>query len=674
MSHLDLVNFIRNNHFLHLPLRGLPELPVQKRKKQAQKSMPESKICGADTETVNGKVWLFSTEFGVWEIDTFADLLDVLYSKPHAHKWKSGRGNRKNGKPRKAARGWSTKEFFFWNLKFDVQAVLHCFPDQAIDELLTVGEVEVDSELKGRSVKVKLKYLEGKYFEIKPVDFKLGQYKAGVCKWWDISQFYNKMRLNDASLLFLNDAKIECCFDGSILDVEQLGDPAYRDLYREDIEKYAIKDARLAGELTRLKRSDFVQNGVRFIQPFSLANLAQRNLLDMGPVPTINKYRNHSSELYELLAKANTSFQGGWFESRGNGNPNPGGKCSLIDLSSAYPYVMRFLPDINNGVWIRGEGKEAFFNYLDEREPYSIGFAEATIVFESGLPWHPLIKSNSVRSLVSPRIIRGWFTADELAEARQWPHTMFEIGEWFYFDEHDAQNRPFRNFIDHFYEIKSNSKDGSVARAVSKVMLCSIYGKCIQAIDGVAGKLYNPFYASTITGATRARLAELIRVNDFKAISVATDGVIFKSEEITTIPNRPLPAPYNLGQWELECEGELVVLMSGVYSMDLGKKVKTTYRGSASYFLKDYKDGGLFRFCADNSEESRLSVIVKKPISAKQARQKSDYSLINIFVPQEFHMFPYDSSMKRLWGDGVAETFGDLLQNWYESTPQQNLN
>ena len=79
-------------------------------------------------------------------------------------------------------------------------------------------------------------------------------------------------------------------------------------------------------------------------------------------------------------------------------------------------------------------------------------------------------------------------------------------------------------------------------------------------------------------------------------------------------------------------------------------------------------------FCADNSEESRLSVTVRKPISAKQARQKSDYSLINIFVPQEFHMFPYDSSMKRLWGDGVAETFGDLLQNWYESSPQENLN
>ena len=96
---------------LLFPLRDLPEVPRQKRKESASSSLADWKICGADTETVDGRVWLFSTEFGVWEVNTFADLLMVLYNRKHARKWKQGRG-----KNRKTSRGMSTREFFFWNL------------------------------------------------------------------------------------------------------------------------------------------------------------------------------------------------------------------------------------------------------------------------------------------------------------------------------------------------------------------------------------------------------------------------------------------------------------------------------------------------------------------------------------------------------------------------------
>ena len=63
---------------LGLSLRPLPTINFQKRKAQAKKSMHFKKICGADTETIDGKVWLFSTEFGVWEVETFAELILVL--------------------------------------------------------------------------------------------------------------------------------------------------------------------------------------------------------------------------------------------------------------------------------------------------------------------------------------------------------------------------------------------------------------------------------------------------------------------------------------------------------------------------------------------------------------------------------------------------------------------
>ena len=87
----------QNRDFLNLERRALPIMEMQRRKKPARSSLHDFQICGADTETINGKVWLFSTEFGVWEIETFSDLIQVLYNRKHARKWKSGRGNRKTG-------------------------------------------------------------------------------------------------------------------------------------------------------------------------------------------------------------------------------------------------------------------------------------------------------------------------------------------------------------------------------------------------------------------------------------------------------------------------------------------------------------------------------------------------------------------------------------------------
>ena len=137
-------------------------------------------------------------------------------------------------------------------------------------------------------------------------------------------------------------------------------------------------------------------------------------------------------------------------------------------------------------------------------------------------------------------------------EALKWPHTSFILGRWFYLLPGTEGRKPFRPFIEKFYEMKMNSPKDTAEYAVSKVMLNSIYGKTIQAVNGKTGKLWNPFYAAVTTGGTRARLAELVRVNGFSALSVATDGIIFPSDRLTVIPNRPLPAPHNLGQWEME--------------------------------------------------------------------------------------------------------------------------
>lgn len=652
---------------LGLPVRDLPEINFQRRKRQASRSYSPDRMMGADTETVEGCVWMFSTETGVWLPESWKDIVDIMFLKPHSRKWKKSKAT-KNGKKR----GISSNQWFFWNLKFDVQACLKLCSERVIDEIL-VGEKVIINAVSGDLLPkvdgqmIQLTYLEGKHLSIKPLNWRIGQYYLGEINWWDISQFYYKSRLNTMAQLHLNDEKDETCFDGSELDASRFDDPNYRDYYYEDIEKYAIHDAFLCGELARKRRDEFVSQGIRFIRPYSLANVAQRCLLDTCEIPTINDFIDDDWG-QSAMAKALTAYHGGWFETSGCGYF---ANVSSVDIASAYPYILYWLPDITRGHWVEGDSESEFWEWMDVRQPMSIGFVEASIVFEQN-DWYPLVQKTITGTLISPRCVRGWFTAEEIAEARQWPNSSIIIGEWFYHHDNDPRY-PFRDFIDRFYEIKMNSDSDSVEYQVSKVMLNSIYGKTIQAVDNKAGKLWNPFYASTITGATRARLAEFNRLNGTKALSYATDGIMLPASDLVVLPPRPLTACHNLGQWEHDGDGDALIMLSGVYSIRLGDKMKTTYRGSASYFVREYADGGLFRFCDEHNRTDIVTKRVSRPYTAKQARQKGDYGLINVFEDHNFTMTPLGDSTKRLWPNAIPRLFGDLLTTWFPSQTHNKI-
>ena len=465
------------------------------------------------------------------------------------------------------------------------------------------------------------------------------------------------MRLNDASKEYLGDSKIETLFDGEILDAGRFDEEDYREKYLDDIKKYAVKDAVLTGRLARHRREDYVESGIRFIRPYSLANVAQRNLLDMCNIPTINAYSE--PRLNELLLKANTSFLGGRFETSGSGYlPD----VQSIDLSSAYPYWMFWLPNTSLGTWYRRHGKSSLLHWMERREPHDMGFVEASFLFDSDSEWNPLCVKKPSGTLVSPRLARGWFTANEIQEALKWPLKSFRIGEWFYLKD-DAKQYPFRKFVDHYYKMKSQAPDESVERWASKTQLCSIFGKTRQAVDNKAGKLWNSFYAATITGNCRAQLAEIVRENDYSAVQLATDGVFFETDNLVDVPIRPLPATGNLGQWELETRGEFLCLGSGIYSMRNEKEVKTRFRGTASYFLRG---NNLFDFCGENEDYFKVSRTVRKPYSAKEARARKDMSLMNVFRPVKISMSVQGDSEKRVW-ERRPEAFKDIRSKWWPS-------
>ena len=113
-------------------------------------------------------------------------------------------------------------------------------------------------------------------------------------------------------------------------------------------------DAELAGDLARLTRSDFTSQGIRFIKPYSMANVAQRALFDTCTIPTINEmYKDEN--FHRILRYAWESYKGGWFETIGSGHFK---NNWLLDITSAYPYIMYWLMDITQGTWFEGDNQE----------------------------------------------------------------------------------------------------------------------------------------------------------------------------------------------------------------------------------------------------------------------------------------------------------------------------
>lgn len=124
----------------------------------------------------------------------------------------------------------------------------------------------------------------------------------------------------------------------------------------------------------------------------------------------------------------------------------------------------------------------------------------------------------------------------------------------------------------------------------------------------------------------------------------------------------------------MEDEGELVMLMSGVYSIKSPTYTKTVFRGSASYFLRPYGEEGLFGFCTDNLGDEWKSAEVRRPYSAGEARMRGNMQLMNVFAPHTYTIRPAGDTTKRLWTlNNAPRYFGDLLSQWWTSHPHERV-
>ncbi len=733
-------------------LKELPEIKDQWRPRYIPESIPRTSIQhqharGIDTETLDGKCYMLAYEHAkehrkskTWELfpvvyDTrsFADIVKAMLAG--GRMW-----YRKQGEI-----GYTHPHYFFWNLKFDSQAFLKWLPNHIIDRVYLDKKVSinyeteeiVDSECEetDHSNTVEIFYLPKKALrftfhkkhEYQPSNSQFTVY-GGKIEFWDIMQYYGGS-LNHNAKKFLGDNKTESCFDGSKLDVKKLGDMVmvkvrdkhhfryervlYHEYYNSDIEYYCMKDAVLSGRLARKKLRDFVTENVQFKNPYSIASIAQTDLMFKGYMQKIP-----DCEKYEIPVRiALSSYHGGWFEAASVGKVDDG---MYIDLKSAYLYSQYHLPAMTRDIPVmtrdgsrqrikkgqplfetvlRGEFvmqsdeadgnskriHEELISIAEPRTDHTPIFVHVDAEFKENR-WHPLCYVGEYGvPLTTPREFTGWITYDEYREALKWPHHYIlanAFSAWI--DDEEISDYPFRPFIDYWFDVKESKDPDDPAYTISKQLAVSPYGKTIQDIEGRSGTLYHPHYAAITTGVCRASIARFIRKNDFKVEMVATDGVLIRKKDLKCIPKRYLDARSNLGEWEIEADNmDAIVLMSGVYGFTSktdtveksmfvereGRMVietvsepvrKSKARGSAQYFINRYKSW--YDFCEMFGDEECVELKITRPYSLGEARRivtskldngeyekSSQFNLMNIFEEHSFSMKACGDSTKRMY-------------------------
>ena len=531
-------------------------------------------------------------------------------------------------------------------------------------QVWAVGTPE-DYEIMPFNRYIKVSYLPKKHLSLEPLKFYTDGIKWAKIDCWDIRPFCGGGTLNVNSQKHLNETKI----DFSNEEMNLLGSMSPEGV-KFSIDNYE-KDSNLTARLAWKIVSGFESNEVRMARPYSPASVAERAALDRCDIPTLNDMID--SNRYDVLASW-SAYTGGWFDPDGE----------------AWDYLQRH--------W----------------KPYSLSYFEAEVVFPEGLNIYPAAKKSEVAEcLMNPRIQYGWFTGDEIMEFSNW-NAEISIERWSAFipieesktgaDWEDGVRYPFRPFIEQFYggkleqdRLKGTPEYDPEKRAIFKLMINSLYGKTVQAIESDdlrrTGPLWNPFYGAVITGGCRSRMAEMIRVNgDENLLAVNTDGLIFKGEIDVVVPDNPKPVYFgeelvNLGDWDDEGDGALLLMMSGVYSVlkeivnDLVVKSKTTFRGSYAMFIDHRNDEGelisdfyaedWFSFCQryfDETEVVRNAEInpTMRPYSLGEAKMRSDYTLTNQFRIVELSISAHGDSNKRKWLE-TPETFGDLTERWWPS-------
>lgn len=464
----------------------------------------ERQVFGMDSETLDGyaKLLALSNANGSIQssknIESFDDCLEFMTHK----------------KLRQAS-------IFFFNLNYDVNAIIKYLPEENLQELRETRETE---------------YSGARLFYIPKKMLRISKGKK-VYAFYDIAQFFQGS-LESSGRRYLGAEKYQEDYgdiDGAILGTS----PEFWENNLDMITRYCLNDCKITaglGELlAKTLRESINLNANRYT---SKASITKEYVQKGVNIPDIMEVPNQALKTFF------NAYSGGRFEVLTKGYV---GKCSLFDINSAYPEHIRTLPDITRGTWkkTRDLHEDALLGaYLVKMRTKYRKLTPIPLTLSSGVISYPVFEAGvyttkdeliAYDDAIDYEIITGW---------EFWPD-----GEIIY---------PFKDYIERVYEFKNKADKDSYEYSLFKILMNSLYGcfyeKFIELDENgekiiLSGKFFNPIYATMITAKTRIQLYEYSKSNIDDVIGFATDSVIFKGEP-------ELPISTKLGEWDKESVGQ----------------------------------------------------------------------------------------------------------------------
>ena len=573
-------------------------------------------ILAFDTETYKGKCKLLADNNSRYilrdnyysDYDFFKECLNFLF-----YKYSKSSGYR-----------------FFYNIDFDISAILKLYPKISL----------IDKLSKGIQVKIcgfSLYWLKGKFFKMT---------KNGKSVFFtDLFNFF-KLGLEVEAQTYLKDIKKDK-IDGNLLNT----DIDYWNNNLENIIKYCIKDCKITHDLAKMLIDNIMESEIALpkllVSAGSLAKTDFRTNCWMTNLKGIPK---------EIVQIGYDCYFGGKFEIQKKGYFN---ELFLYDKVSQYPDFIKELYDLNYGIW-----KESY--EIPSKETFGYFKVDLNIPPELEISTIPIKLKNNLIYTVCGVVKNKWFTWYDLDLMRDFITKIYR-GYIFYptIKEIDSAKeklkyvKPFKERIlfhfekKHFFE---HIQPNEMKCKLSKLVMNAVYGSFIERHKNLTndgnyeynvGVLFNPIYASQITAYGRWSVIKDIPKNQWNFIcAIHTDSLI------SQIPlDKHLDIGTNLGQWKLEKKGNGLILNTGIYQID--NLVKT--RGIPKKEIKD-----LIEFCKNHSDLSeyefkfnRMKKIRSGIIQDKSLDKVNTFQIIK-------RSLSCNSDVKRDW-NSVFFNFADCL-------------
>jgi len=538
---------------------------------------------------------------------------------------------------------------FFYNIRYDFNALIKTLAGPAFKELYNVGKVKLPDYLKP-GYTLTIKFVPAKRFELSHTNgSRSGKtYRHNV--FYDLQQFY-EMSLKEAGKKYSTLRKT-----GDNFDMDKLGaDLTYWQTHYPDIVKYCIQDCKVTADLaTRLQDTCKSRLGFYPKSYISKAGVAVEYLLRETYNPDVKLIKRQALDL------AAAGYSGGWFECMAKGHFD---QLYVYDINSAYPKQLRDLIDVTTSPWkqVKSLSDEAYY-----------GVYRAVVhVPDDPLLIPPIPYRSKQGVMLRPT---GTFVTslnkEEIEAYRD--HVDIEVisGYEYYPDEIIY---PFREVIDKLYGWKQTLSKADYEYALVKKIQNSLYGKTLERIPGVrgkivvehGGKLFNPIYADIITSGCQIQLWDAMMIRPEDVVGGATDSVMSQSK-------LNLPLSNKLGAWSLDGEGSGELLESGIYRVNDGFKNRGTRQGCI-YVPSSKRDkpySNLIEYIQERPELTEYTFEMKKVrqygevITHTKKLKKWD---LNVFVkvPRTVSL---NNHTKRMYSDDFKDG-ADFLSRSVYGTP-----